>query len=227
LHRAGRGIPQNGDAAELRHRFLQQFQPLFAEFRKVEEYARHLAARSRKTVDETATYGIGFQIQGDDGGRGGRRFGSLNRGRTDCDDHIYFAFHQLYRRWGNLCGIAARRPKDQFDIVRLSVSGRLKPTPERREARRSRRGLNRRQGGCEAGIEDANFGRLGQLLRARRQRPRHRAVDRFDRTNAQGAFRYLIEAVDSMRPAAISGNRGANCRRRGAGGRSSPSSPDW
>src|SRR5262249_42243669 len=52
------------------------------------------------------------------------------------------------------------------------------------------------------------------------------AVDRLDRTNAQGAFRYLIEAVDSMPPAAVSGNRGSNCRRRGAGGRSSPSSPD-
>jgi len=54
--------------------------------------------------------------------------------RTDCDDHIYFAFHQLHCKWGNARGIAAGRPKDEFDIIRLSVSDRLKSIPERSDA---------------------------------------------------------------------------------------------
>jgi hypothetical protein len=46
---------------------------------------------------------------------------AVTAGALTCDDHIYFAFHQLHCKHGNARGIAAGRPKDQFDIVPLGI----------------------------------------------------------------------------------------------------------
>src|SRR4029077_3112054 len=70
-------------------------------------------------------HGVGLQIKGNDRNVGGRRSSSFHCRRANCDDHIYFAFHRVHRKRGNARGITVAGPKNQCDIVRLSVSDRL------------------------------------------------------------------------------------------------------
>jgi len=66
----------------------------------------------------------------------GRRSSGVNGGQTGREDDIDLALDQLHCNWDNASGIAAGRANDEFDIIRLSVSSRLKSIPERSDARR-------------------------------------------------------------------------------------------
>src|SRR5215831_10743559 len=77
-----------------------------------------------------------FQIERNDGSGGRRRSSGVNGGQTGREDKIDLAIDQLHCNRDIASGIAAGRANDEFDIIRLSVSYRLKCIPERSDARR-------------------------------------------------------------------------------------------
>src|SRR5262245_10771479 len=95
---------------------LSNSNSFFAEFRKIEKYARHLATWPRKIIDETATDWIGFQIERNDGNGGGRRPSGRYRGRTDCEDDIDLALDQLDCERIHRRGIPVARTKAQSEL---------------------------------------------------------------------------------------------------------------
>src|SRR5215216_1190064 len=89
------GIPKNPQMGKRRHGFFEEFDLFAAEFRKIEEQSRKVAARTAKTLRPPARDGIAFQVDSDDRGRARRPHYSLERVSRGGDDDVALEIDQF------------------------------------------------------------------------------------------------------------------------------------
>src|SRR3977135_2739509 len=95
LPRPGRWIPQHGDAASFRNRFLDQLQPFAGQTGLIEKAPRYVPTGLREAADEPGLNGVALQVDRHDRGRARRIFRGQESGRADRKQQVNLSLDEV------------------------------------------------------------------------------------------------------------------------------------
>ena len=163
-----RRVPKDADFGKLRKRLLHQFQPLCAEFGKIEEHARDVAAGPREAFDHAATDGVGLEVYRDDRNCRRQRSHHVNGCRTSGQEDVDVALNEIGGHWRNAARISPGDSRDQFYLIGHTIACGLQTFGQCRYPSWRNR--------VRPGKEKADLRNFACLLRVCRQWPRRRCA---------------------------------------------------